>query len=94
MNRRQIAQAARDAQDCPTETDEYYQLWDAAAGNEIGLYVELDPATAAWTIHGLLEIQKQVEWIKSMILVEPPDMPGVIYLMHRPLETIDETEPE
>jgi hypothetical protein len=89
MNKSQIAQAARDAVANPTLNDEYYQLWDSAAENEIGLFVQFEPDTVEIAVRGLLEVQRQVEWIQSMILVQPPGLPGVVYLMHRPLETVD-----
>ena len=91
----QIAKAARDAgANSLGEHCEYYKLWMAAREQEIGLYLQYGPDEVDVAVHGLLDTQAACESLDDMELRQPPNQPGVVYLMHRPLDQIDEEETE
>ena len=90
MNKRQIAQAARDAGYDPGEFGQYYALWLSAKIREIGLFVEFEPDEVDEAIRGLLRTQAICGGLSDMMLAQPPNMPGIVYLLKRPLNELDE----
>jgi hypothetical protein len=94
MTRAQIAKAARDAGYDPGEFGQYYALWLSAKIREIGLYVQFEPDEVDEAVRGLLRTKAICGGLSNMMLCQPPNLPGVVYLIRKPLEEIDETEPE